>query len=163
MATDPFSNLKSLIVPVDGSDAAFHALSVACEMARRSKGNVHVVHVIEVPRTLPLDSDLADEAQQGEAILDRAEQIGSSQKIRVQADLLQARQAGHAVVDEAIERGVDAIVVGLDYHRPHGRFALGRLPTYVLEHSPTEVWLIRYPPPEGLITTRPGNLPRKRA
>jgi nucleotide-binding universal stress UspA family protein len=159
VAPDPFQHLKSFIVPVDGSDAAFHALNVTCDLVRRVKGaRVHVVHVIEVPRSLPLDADLPADAQHGEQILDRAEQIGQSHKVSVQADLLQARQAAHAVVDEAIERAVDAIVVGVDYHRPHGRFALGRLPTYVLEHSPTEVWLFRYPPPEGAIYTRPGTV-----
>jgi nucleotide-binding universal stress UspA family protein len=159
VAPDPFQHLKSFIVPIDGSEAAFHALDVTCEIARRMKGaRVHAVHVIEVARSLPLDADLAADAQRGEAILERAEQIASGHKVSVQADLLQARQAAHAVVDEAIERAVDAIVVGVDYHRPHGRFALGRLPTYVLEHSPTEVWLFRYPPPEGSIYTRPGTI-----
>jgi nucleotide-binding universal stress UspA family protein len=155
---DPLGRIKSYIVALDGSEAAFNALAVACEVARRSKARVDVLYVIEVPRSLPLDAELADEAQRGEGILDRAEQIGAGYKVTMQADLLQARQAAHAVVDEAIERGVDAIVVGLDYHRPHGHFALGRLPMYVLEHAPTEVWLIRYPPPEGLITTRPGTV-----
>jgi len=159
VSPDPFQHLKAFIVPIDGSEAAFHALDMACEIARRVKGSrVHAVHVIEVPRSLPLDADMAAEAQQGETILGRAERIGSDHKMSVQADLLQARQAAHAVVDEAIERAVDAIVVGLDYHRPHGQFALGRLPTYVLEHSPTEVWLFRYPPPEGAIYTRPGTV-----
>jgi nucleotide-binding universal stress UspA family protein len=158
VATDALSRLKSFIVPLDGSEASFNALAEACDVARRTKARVNVLYVIEVPRTLPLDAELADEAQRGEAILDRAEQIGNSFKVHLEADLLQARQAAHAVVDEAIERGVDAIVVGIDYHRPHGHFALGRLPTYVLEHSPTEVWLIRYPPPEGHIATRPGTV-----
>jgi len=156
--SDALSRLKSYIVPLDGSEAGFNALAVACDLARRTKARVEVLYVIEVPRSLPLDAELAEEAQRGEAILDRAEQIGNGFKIQMQADLLQARQAAHAVVDEAIERGVDAIVVGLDYHRPHGHFALGRLPMYVLEHAPTEVWLIRYPAPEGLITTRPGTV-----
>lgn len=159
MSPDPFSRLKSFIVPIDGSDAAYHALDVACEIVRRTKGgSVHAIHVIEVPRSLALDADLPSETQRGESILERAEEIGAGHKVQVRADLLQARQAAHAVVDEAIERAVDAIVVGLDYHRPHGQFALGRLPTYVLEHSPTEVWLFRYPPPEGVITTRPGTV-----
>ncbi|MBM3139068.1 MAG: universal stress protein [Chloroflexi bacterium] len=158
MPSDPTSRLKSLIVPIDGSEASFNALEVACDLVRRSKGVVHVLHVIEVPRTLAIDADLAPAAQRGESILERAEHVGASMKVRVQAELLQARQAGHAVVDEAVERNADAIVVGVHYQRPRGRFALGRLPSYILEHAPTEVWLIRYPPPDGLITTRPGTV-----
>jgi nucleotide-binding universal stress UspA family protein len=158
VAPESFTAIKSYIVPVDGSDAAFSALSVVCDVAHRAKARVHVLYVIEVPRSLPLDADLAAESQRGESILDKAEKIGLSFKVQVQAELLQARQAAHAVVDEAIERNVDAIVVGVDYHRPRGKFELGRLPQYVLEHSPTQVWLIRYPLPDGLITTRPGTV-----
>ncbi|MYE45155.1 MAG: universal stress protein [Chloroflexi bacterium] len=63
--------------------------------------------------------------------------------------MCQARQAGHAVVDEAIERNTDAIVVGVGYERPYGRFRLGRLPQYVLAHAPCEVWLFRYTPDQA--------------
>ena len=42
-------------------------------------------------------------------------------------------------------------MIGIDYHRPHGSFQLGRLPQYALVNAPCEVWLIRYPP-EGAPT-----------
>ena len=53
------------------------------------------------------------------------------------------------MVDEAVDRGVGVIVLGVEYHRPLGQFTLGRLPLYVLEHAPAQVWLIRYPAVEG--------------
>ena len=143
---EDLSETRSFLVPVDGSDASFHALGVACDLAKRVKGSVHILHVIEVPRSVALDADLEIDVQRGEEILDRAEQVASNHGVSAVGDLLQARQAGHAVVDEAVERGVDAILIGVDYHRPLGQFSLGRLPLYVLEHAPSEqVWLIRYP------------------
>jgi nucleotide-binding universal stress UspA family protein len=154
----PPSRIRHFLVPVDGSEASYHALAVTCGLARQSRASVSVIYVIEVPRSLPLDSELVSEAQRGERILERAEGIAAQHHVTVEGELLQARQAGHAVVDEAVERGAEAIVVGVDYHRPHGRFQLGRLPQYVLEHAPTLVWLIRYPPPEGVVTTRPGTV-----
>jgi nucleotide-binding universal stress UspA family protein len=157
MPQDP-ARPTSFLVPVDGSDAAYHALAVTCDLAKQTRASIAAIYVIEVPRSLPLDAELAAEAQRGERILERAEQIAAQHHVRVDAELLQARQAGHAVVDEAVERGADAIVVGIDYHRPHGRFALGRLPQYVLEHSPTLVWLVRQAPPDGVVTTRPGTV-----
>ena len=95
-----------------------------------------------------LDASLEPAVERAETILARAEQIADERGVVVKADLIQARQAGHAVVDEAIDRGVDAIVLGVEYHRPLGQFTLGRLPLYVLEHAPTQVWLIRYPASE---------------
>ena len=141
MATNPPRAIGSYLVTLDGSEASYNALAVACETARHTKAKVLGIYVIEVPRSQPIDADLQLE-------LERAEAVAREHHVEIEADLLQARQAGHAIVDEAIERGADAIVVGLEYHRPYGRFELGEVPDYVLEHAPGEVWLIRYPPPE---------------
>lgn len=148
MAVDPLGHVKSMLVAVDGSPSSYNALAIACDIARRNKATVSVLHVIEVPRSLPLDADLGPEVERGESILTRAEEVADEHDVQLEGELLQARQAGHAVVDEAAEAGVDAIIVGLEYHRPYGRFQLGRLPQYILENALCEVWLFRYAPPE---------------
>ncbi|MCY4638757.1 MAG: universal stress protein [Chloroflexi bacterium] len=151
MTLDATARLRSLLVPIDDSGASRQALSVACDIVRRGKsGRVLAMHVIEVPRRLPLDAEMIEELEHGERILEHAESLAREQRVDLNADLVQARQAGTAIVDEARERGIDAIVIGIDYHRPHGTFQLGRLPRYALEHAPCEVWLIRYPPEAGL-------------
>lgn len=139
-----------LLVPLDGSDASYHALGSACDIAKLHRASVSTLYVIEVPRTLPVDADLQKEFDRGEQILSRAEEVARSHKVKLEGSMCQARQAGHAIVDEAIESDVDAIVVGVDYERPFGRFRLGRLPQYVLAHAPCEVWLFRYTPPESV-------------
>ncbi|GAG52147.1 unnamed protein product, partial [marine sediment metagenome] len=65
--------VKEILVPVDGSQAGLEALALACLLARRNKGRVYAVYVIEVARTLPLDADLSPEAREGEEVLARAE------------------------------------------------------------------------------------------
>ncbi len=145
---DPIREVGRYLVPLDGSDAAFAALAATCDVARLHRAGVSALFVIEVPRTLPLDSDMRSKVERGEDVLTHAEQVGRDHKVKVDASMCQARQAGHAVVDEAIEDGIDAIVVGVGYHRPYGRFRLGRLPEYVLANAPCEVWLFRYAPHE---------------
>ena len=144
MAADPL-RARAFLVPLDGSEAAYGALTAACETARKTKASVSALYVFEVPRSLPLDADLVSEGQHGEEILERAEALAAEHDIRLDGDLVQARQAGHVVIDEAAERGADAIVIGLAYHRPYGHFELGSLAEYILEHAPGFVWLIRYP------------------
>jgi nucleotide-binding universal stress UspA family protein len=136
---------KSLLVPVDGSEASLMAVEFACNMARRGRGKVHVVHVIEVRRALRLDADLTEEAQKGEEILTQAEMAARRQDYEVDGELLQARDAGHAIVDEAIERNADVIVIGVPYLRPFGEFELSRVPTQVMKTAPCEVVLLRMP------------------
>ena len=150
MTSDPTAALQSLLVPIDDSGASRRALTVACDIARRGRSRrVLAMHVIEVPRRLPLDADMVEELEHGERILEHAESLARDRRVDLNAGLLQAREAGTAIVDEARERGIDAIVIGIDYHRPHGTFELGRLPRYALEHAPCQVWLIRYPPEPG--------------
>jgi nucleotide-binding universal stress UspA family protein len=67
------------------------------------------------------------------------------QDYEVDGELLQARDAGHAIVDEAIERNADAIVIGVPYSRPFGEFELSRVPTQVMKTAPCEVVLLRMP------------------
>lgn len=139
------TELKHLLVPVDGSPESMHAVEFACGMAKRLKGRVNVVHVIEVKRSLPLDAELVNEALRGEQILDEAERLGKKVDLDIEGDLLQAREAGHAIIDEATERGVDAIVLGVPFNRPFGDFELGRVPGHILKNAPCEVILLRMP------------------
>lgn len=141
------SEVTSLLVPVDGTEAAYRAVHIASQTAKRARAALHLLYVIEVPRSVALDAPIEEALQRAEQTLERAEQIADEHGISATGDLVQARQAGHAIVDEAIERGVDAIVMGVAYQRPYGKFELGRIAQYVLEHAPEQVWLIRAPEP----------------
>jgi nucleotide-binding universal stress UspA family protein len=139
------AELRSFLVPVDGSPESLKAVEFACGIAKRTKGKVHVVHVIEVKRSLPLDAELVTEALRGEEILDEAEKVARRADLEVEGDLLQAREAGHAIIDEATERNAEAIVIGVPFNRPYGDFELGRVPAHVLKNAPCEVILLRMP------------------
>ncbi|MDP9237700.1 MAG: universal stress protein [Chloroflexota bacterium] len=144
-ASDPLAGVRSILVPVDGSPASMDAVLLACSIAKRNKGKVYAVHVIEVKRSLPLDADLSVEASMGEEVLARAERMASDADFRLDGELLQAREAGHAIVDEAMERGVDLILMGAEHKAPLGEYQMGRLTQYVVRAAPCNVWLWRHP------------------
>ena len=144
-AKEPETTVKSLLVPVNGTEAGLKAVEFASSMAKRVHGSVHIVHVIEVKRSLALDAELVSEAQSGEDILAQAEAATGGQDFSVDGQLLQARDAGHAIVDEAVERQVDAIVLGVPFRRPFGEFELGKVATHVLKTAHCQVILIRMP------------------
>ncbi len=137
--------VKDVLVPVDGSAAAFDALALACTLSRRNKGTVYAVYVIEVARTLPLDAELDPEADLAEQVLTQAEKVADSLDYKVEGEILQARDAAHAIVDEAIEREVGAIFIGVGYERPLGEFVLDANAVYVVNHAPCQVVLVRAP------------------
>ena len=135
--------LQDVLVPVDGSAYGYEALSMACGLTKRNKGKIYAVYVIEVARALALDAEMIPEAQKAEEVLARAEQIGGELDGKVEGEILQARDAGHAIVDEAIERGVSAIVLGVGYENPLGEFEMGHTAQYVIQHAPCQVVLLR--------------------
>lgn len=120
-------------------------MALACSIAKKNKGKVFAVHVIEVRRSLPLDAEMPEEAAAGEEILTRAERTAAEVDFRIEGELLQAREAGHAIVDEAMERGVDLILMGAEHKSPMGEYQMGRLTQYVLRAAPCSVWLWRHP------------------
>src|SRR5579884_1339102 len=100
-------SVRRILVPCDGSEVAFAALALACDVAKRNGGQVYAVHVIIVRRSLPLDAEMGPETARGNSI---GKQLG----IDVQSELLQARDAGTSIVDEAADLDVDAIFLGLE-------------------------------------------------
>jgi nucleotide-binding universal stress UspA family protein len=121
------------------------AILLACTIAKKNRGKVYAVHVIEVKRSLPLDAEMPDEATSGEELLTRAERAASDADFRIDGELLQARDAGHAIVDEAMERGVDLILMGAEHKAPTGEYQMGRVTQYVVKAAPCSVWLWRHP------------------
>ena len=146
--SDSTAHIASIMVPVDGSEASMQAVALACDIARRNKGRVYTVHVIEVKRALPIDADMAEEAATGEQVLAQADEVARGWGVKVEGELLQARDAGHAIVDEAADRGVDAIVIGKQYRRAPGEYELGTIIDYVLRQAECEVWVRRLPQQE---------------
>ncbi len=135
--------IRDILVPVDGSMASLDALALGCFLSKKNKGTVYAVYVIEVARNLPLDAEIGGESNRGEEILTQAEEVADSLDCKLSGELLQARDWGHAVVDEAIEREVNAIVMGVDHALAVGEHRLGEVAQYVVNHAPCQVILCR--------------------
>ena len=130
-----------ILVPIAGTEASDEAIRLACRLAKKDKGKIWAIYVITVRRSLPVDAEIDSEIREAEGILDRAQSIADEQDYEIETDLLQAREAGPTIVDEAVEREVDLILMGVEYKRRFGQFSLGSVAPYVLENAPCRVIL----------------------
>jgi len=130
-----------LLVPVIGTEADNEAMRLACRLAKKNKGKIWAVYVITIKRSLPLDAEIESEIRKAEGILDRIASVAEEEDYEVETDLVQAREAGPTIVDEAVEREVDLILMGVTYKRRFGQFSLGSVVPYVLKNAPCRVIL----------------------
>ena len=132
---------KQILVPVAGSHADAETIKLAVQLAKRDKGKVWAVSVVAIKRALPLDAEVESEIKKAEAILDKVEAVAEEEGYEIETDVLQAREVGPAIVDEAVERGVSLILMGISYKQRFGQFNLGNVVPYVLKNSPCPVIL----------------------
>ena len=126
---------NKILVPVVGTGADEETMKLACQLAKKGKAKIWSVYVIAIKRALPLDAEIESETLKAESILDYIEEVAEEQDFEIDTDVLQAREAGPAIIDEAVERGIDLIVMGIEYKRRFGQFSLGNVVPYVLKNA----------------------------
>ena len=137
-----------VLVPVSGADTDKEAVRLACRLARRGKAKVMVVTVLEIRRSLALGTVQEPELDRAEGLLQTAEKVAAELETVPETELLQARDAGPAIVEEIAHWKADIVVVGMPFRERFGEFYMGKTAPYILRHAPCRTLLFREPPPK---------------
>ena len=145
--TEPIAPpFRRALIALAGGPGDARTVRLTSELGRAHRAELVAVHVVEVGWATPLDADVAGRSEDAQRILDVAETVAEAAKMRLEPVLLQARDVGAAIVDEAMEREADLLVLSLPYRtRFGGDFAIGRTIPYVLKNAPCTVWVVREP------------------
>lgn len=137
---------RRAVIGLSGGPVDAPMVRLVCELARNAHAELIAVHVVELDWTVPLDADVAERSEEAQRVLDAAEAIAEEQHCTLKCVLVQARDVGAAIVDEACERDADLLVLGLPYRtRFGGDFAVGRAVPYAFKNAPCAVWVVREP------------------
>ena len=140
--------IHKAVLGLNGGPTDELVVHLGCQLAKPYGAELVAVHVIEVTWQHELSDEMTDENLAASSVLDLAEGIAEKYKVKLSGDLLQAREVAAALVDEAIELGADAIIVGLPYRKRFGGdFALGTTIPYILQNAPCQVIVLREPVP----------------
>lgn len=134
-----------ILVAVNGTSPDEEVMDFACYQAKRARARLSAVYVIEVKRELPLEVDLPEEIEKGERILQFAEEVAERWRQELDTEVLQARDAGTAIVEEADRKSADLIMLGLGYRKRFDQFYLGSTVSHVLKNASCRVCIIREP------------------
>ncbi len=149
MADSSAPQFRRAVVALSGGRTDRQIVTLAANIARAGRAEMVGVHVVEIDWTLPLDADVAGHDENAQRVLDIAEATAEAAHYQMETVLLQARDVGAAIVDEATERAADVVICGLPFRRRFGGdFAVGPTIPYILKNSPCAVWIIREAMPE---------------
>jgi nucleotide-binding universal stress UspA family protein len=130
---------RAIVVPVADNPETDQALDVACRLAADHGCSLTAVAVVEVPTVLPVDAHMDEEEAQAKTLLRRAETAGDSYGIQVSRELVRAREAATAIVEQADAHDAEVIVLGAPRHR---RRAFGHTTDSVLRGASCRVMVI---------------------
>jgi len=137
---------RRAVVALNGGSSDPRIVRLAAGVARQWKADLVAVHVVEIDWTQPLDADIAGRSEDVQRVLDLAEETAEDCQYKIEPVLLQARDVGAALVDEATEQRADMLILGLPYRKRFGGdFAIGSTIPYVLKNAPCAVWVVREP------------------
>lgn len=144
----PQENLR-VLVPVAGNSSDARLLQYVAKIALKRQAVITLVYVVEVEQALPLDAELPTEVTHGERVLaESRESIIDSLDTKhcsIKTDLLQARSAGAAIVDEVGIQDADLIIMGAGVSKVMGKRTCGETVDYVMRNAPCEVMVLRSP------------------
>ncbi|TML51298.1 MAG: amino acid permease [Actinobacteria bacterium] len=133
---------RSILVPIASGYASDEAMDVACRLAAERRASIVALTAIEVPLDLPLDAELPDDVREANEQLDEARAIGDSYGVTVIGRIARTRNIGRAIVDEAIRRNSEIIVMAgpRRVRLQRGRRQIfGDAVDFVLRHAPCRV------------------------
>jgi APA family basic amino acid/polyamine antiporter len=140
------ASFKSILVPMKLGDIGEEMVATAVALAKEKGARIEAITVVNVPRERALDAQLPpDVAESAAASLAEAQALGEENGVTVHVDAVHARSIGHAIVDEAVRRNVDLIVLGSSARwRRQSRFFSPTV-DHVLQHAPCEVLVVAFP------------------
>jgi nucleotide-binding universal stress UspA family protein len=144
--TPSLTIFRRAVLGLNGGPTDILVVKVGCELARDHSVELVALHVVEVDWRHDLGEEIVGSGERASSVLDMAEAMAEKYKVKMRTELLQARDVGAALVDEAVELEADAVLLGLPYRKRFGGdFAIGSTIPYVFQNAPCSVLVIREP------------------
>jgi basic amino acid/polyamine antiporter, APA family len=128
-----------ILVPVKPGRESEEAMDFAARLAAERGASIAAVSVVTIPLELPLDSQLEEEEARAEEALDAAAAIAELYGVKVTGRLVRARHPGRAIVDEALGRQAEIIIMGAPRSDRRRQTIFSDTVDFVLKHAPSRV------------------------
>ena len=134
-----------ILLPFTGTEISRRAVDAALRLARAEGATLMPAYLAAVPKSLPLDCAIPNEAGKAMAMLEAIEQRAGGKGVPVDARIERGRTYRHALARLLSEENFDRVVVPAGATGTHG--LSGDDLVWLLERAPAEVMILR-PGPE---------------
>lgn len=143
--------MKKILVPCDFSEQAINAFRFAIDIARQSNGEVHLVHVIELPvlHDTVLMPVLSFEEALFEELREKAEKQFKKLETKYNDDSIKIRSkvvfgaASRMILDYIEENKIDLVVMGTHGASGVREFVIGSNAEKIVRRSPVPVLAVK--------------------
>jgi nucleotide-binding universal stress UspA family protein len=134
-----------ILLPFTGTEISSRAVDAALRLARAEGATLMPAYLAAVPKTLPLECPIPQEAARAMGMLEAIEQRAGSKGVPVDARIERGRTYRHALARLLAEEEFDRVVVSAGATGTQG--LSGDDLVWLLERAPAEVMILR-PGPE---------------
>ena len=113
---------NTILVPVDGSENAKKALSVACQLANQADATLHILHIPEELShettlvwgigAIAIEASRQERDDIGKQVVEKAAQAARDKGVTKIETTIGRGDPARTIVSEAKTRGVEAIIMG---------------------------------------------------
>lgn len=134
-----------ILLPFTGTEISRRAVDAAMRLARAEGATLMPAYLAQVPKTLPLDCAIPNEAAKAMSMLEAIEQRAAAREVPVDARIERGRSYRHALARLLAEETFDRVVVSATATGAAG--LSGDDLVWLLDRAPAEVMILR-PGPE---------------
>jgi APA family basic amino acid/polyamine antiporter len=138
----PDVEYDNILVPVIGNTISREAMVMACELANEEDSSIYALHVIEVPMSRPLEKILPEESELAGTLLAEAKEVAEEFGVKLFPKIVPGRNVGRVIVDEAIDKKSQIVMIGTERKRRTGDRFFGHTVEYVLKKAPCKVLVV---------------------
>ena len=136
---------RRILVPIIEGVYSERAVELACRLGERQNAHLILLHVIEVPYTVPLDAPLPELEEKGRRVLETARFIAVQHGFKPELHLIRHRSASEGILNVARQTGADQIVMGIGLKKTSYGEGIGRTVREVLRRANCEVIISKVP------------------
>jgi nucleotide-binding universal stress UspA family protein len=102
---------RNVLIPIDGSKSSDELVTFICSLQKQIPGEIHIVYVIEVPRSLPLNECPPDKLELARRSLRKSELIAVKTEAVISTQIIFARTAEDSIIKTAEDMNCDMIAI----------------------------------------------------